>query len=332
MISRLLTLSPVYYWVALIVLVAVIPWLSSDHLILLLVIAGIYGITALGLDMLIGYAGQISFGHAGFVGIGAYGSGLLSLNFGWPPVVTILLAALGAAAVGWGLGLIIFRLRGHYLAMATFAFGQIVFLLTGTLEITGGSVGLFGIAPLSLFGFDIVTPNQAFYVIWPLFCLFLFVALRIKHSRPGRALRALRHEETAAAASGINVHLMKTNIFAISAFMAGISGGLFVHYFTVASAESFNVHLSILLMAIVVVGGMGTAWGTILGVVLLTVLPGLALTSTKYNGLFYGIIYVLVFLVFPAGLAGGLALIRERKIGLRTRQTEKLGPSASESC
>ncbi|MGF7160984.1 branched-chain amino acid transport system permease protein [Rhodoligotrophos appendicifer] len=309
--QKILALRPMAWWALFIAAVLTAPLWANDSLILLLVLAGLYGITAVGLDMLIGYAGQISFGQAGFIAMGAYGSALLSMNTDLAPWLTIPLAAIIVALCAWVMGAIILRLKGHYLAMATFAFGQVVFLLVGTLEVTGGASGLYGIPPLSLFGTDIVTPTQAFFLAWLIFAVCLFAALRIKDSRVGRALLALRYDETAASACGVNVHLMKTHVFALSALMAGIAGGIFAHYFSVVSADSFTVHLSILVMAIVVVGGMGTAWGTVIGTLLLTVVPGLLLTSTRYNGLLYGVIYIAVFLLFPQGIAGALTQFRD---------------------
>ena len=228
--------------------------------------AGLFAILAVGLNLLMGYAGQISLGHAAFFGLGAYASAILTTRHGWNPWL-----ALGAGLVVTGLiayliARPVLRLKGHYLAMATLGFGIIVhILLVQTGSLTGGPDGIGEIPPLSLFGWAIDTDGRWYGVIAATLLLVVLLALNLMDSRTGRALRALHGSEVAAGLMGIDTAAAKTSVFVLAALTAGLAGSLFAHQQAFVSPDSFNFFVSIELVTMVVLGGMASTYGAILG-------------------------------------------------------------------
>jgi branched-chain amino acid transport system permease protein len=286
----------------------------------LFILIGIYLIVALGLTLLVGYAGQISFGHGGFFGLGAYASALLALRAGLPVWLAILCAAFLSAAIGYAVGRPILRLRGLSLAMATLAFGQGMFILFTQLAMTNGPIGLSGIPSPSIGTLTIDTPARVYWLVLTVACTVFAACSAIANSHVGRALRALGESEPAAATVGIDVPGAKAAIFAFSAGLAGLAGALYAHYVSFISSDSFTLDLSVFMVVIVAVGGLKSLWGAVIGAAFLTFVPEYLRSYERYAVLLYGLLLTLVFMYFPRGLVGMFqsepfaALTRRRRV------------------
>jgi len=296
-------------YIALLILavaIALIPLaISNIYYLGILVFVGIYTIITIGLSLLMGYAGQISLGHAAFFGLGAYASGILTVHLDIPPVWAALLAAAFTGLVAFLIGIPTLRLKGHYLAMATLGFGQIVYIVFNSwIDMTGGPSGFGNIPRLSLFGVVFNTDIKFFYLVWGLVVLGLFFSFNLIHSRPGRALRTMHTSEVAAGTLGINTAWYKIKIFVISAVYASIAGSLYAYFVTFLSPGTFGISFSILLVTMVVFGGRFSLWGALLGTVVLTILPESLRVIKDYDVLVYGVVLLLVMIFLPRGLVG----------------------------
>lgn len=275
------------------------------YLLHMAIMAGIYIILAVSLNLIIGYAGQISLGHAAFFGIGAYVSALLALLGHFPFPLAALGAILAAGGCGMALGLPTLRLKEDYLAIVTLGFGVIVQMVFLNLEITGGPDGLSGIPFPGFFGLSFRSAGHYVLLVALAVALVLILAWRLVSSYHGRALRAIRDHETAAQVMGINAPAYKVAIFTLAAAMAGLAGSLYAHYITFINSESFGLHTSILILAMVVLGGMGSVAGSVLGAVILTALPEMLREFQSYQDLVYGALLVGLLILRPEGLLGG---------------------------
>ena len=309
-------------------IMALVPLLfPSPYALSTLVLIGIYAIVVLGLNLLMGYAGQISLGQAAFFGLGAYGSAILSSRFGWSPWLALIAAALITGVVAYVIGIPIFRLEGHYLAMGTLAFGAIVVIvLTEWREYTGGATGLPGIPRLMLGDTPIKTDLAYYYLVWATVIIALIVALNIVNSRFGRALRAIRGSEEAAESLGIQVSQYKLQTLATSAVFASVAGSLYAHYMIFISPGACGLDLSIRLVLMAAIGGMTSIWGAPFGaacVILLTlVLREIVPLFTKYGGgehqiIAYGILLVVIMIFLPDGVSSTVARAWGRAGGLQ---------------
>ncbi len=277
----------------------------------------INAIVAVGLNILVGYTGQISLGHAGFFAIGAYAQALLVMKYSVPFLIAVPMAGVVAGLFGLLLGLPALRLEGPYLAIATLGFGIAVTQIIGRLEILGGRMGLAVPATeLTLWlkslmkdylpaGKSADAPFYAMYIIViPLTVVLTIAAVNLMKSRVGRAFVAIRDSEIAAETMGVNLTRYKTAAFAVSAFYTGIAGALYTHAMGFINPESFDLRLSITFLAMVVVGGLGSILGSHLGAILMTLLP-LSLTAVRdVPEIIYGGILILVILFEPLGLRG----------------------------
>jgi branched-chain amino acid transport system permease protein len=246
--------------------------MRGEYLLSIGVLMGIYAICAVAVNLLLGETGQISLGHAGFLGMGAYATGILA-TAGVPTVLALLLGALLAALFGLVVGLTSIRLQHSHLAMATIA-AQIIFLEL-VLEwepVTGGVYGFSGIPPLSVAGNPITGP-ALFYLVWGVVGLAVWCSRNIVASRVGIALAAVRDDETAAGSVGINATRSKLQMFTLSALYTGLAGGLLAFDLGYAGHQSFNVHVSMIILSMVVLGGVRPYWAGTVGAVLITVLP-----------------------------------------------------------
>ncbi len=270
----------------------------------LTILAGIYIILTISLNLIIGYAGQVSLGHAAFYGIGAYASALAALHWHWPFPASALAAILVAGLCGLGLGLPTLRLKEDYLAIVTLGFGVIVDLVFLNLDITGGPDGLPGIPPPSFWGMSFRTPWHYLILVTVTIILVLIATYRLVDSYHGRALRAIRDHEVTAQVMGINSPAYKVVIFTLAAGLAGLAGSLYAHYITFINPESFGLHTSILILAMVVLGGMGSIAGSILGAVILTILPEMLRQTHGYQDLIYGGLLMILLIWRPEGLLG----------------------------
>ncbi|MFL9874990.1 ABC transporter permease [Paraburkholderia megapolitana] len=288
--------------VALVAVAAVLPFVAaSSYLLQTLTNAWLYAMLALSLTLVAGTVGQISLGHAALLVIGAYASALLSTDFGWSPAVTIPCAGLITAALGTLLVFPAFRLRGHYVSIATLGIGEVVSLVILNWEsLTRGPLGITGIAPLPF-----VTSARAIY--W--FTLAVLVALgllqvRLLRSHLGRTLRAIREDEVAARAHGIRPNRYKAMAFAFGGVAAGISGGISAHLYSYINHQTFDSQVSILALTMVILGGLGNVLGGVVGALALIGLPELFRWAADYRMLIYGLVLLLLVRFRPQGLLG----------------------------
>jgi branched-chain amino acid transport system permease protein len=278
------------------------PWRQG-----LLNVIGLHAIVVLGLNLFIGYAGQISLGHAAFFGLGAYGSGVLTTALGVPPVPALLLTGLGVALAALLIGIPTLRLSGHYLAMATLGFNVIVHhLLVQWDAVTGGPSGLTGIPSFAAFGLPVRGEAAHHYLIWGAAMLALTLSVNLVRSGVGRGLAALAEDETAATALGVDVRRGKIGVFTVSAVYASVAGSLFAHYLGTITPDTFSIFASIDFVIMVVIGGVGSLWGSLAGAAVVTLLPHLLGPLEEYKEILYGLVVVGILLVFPRGLLSGL--------------------------
>jgi len=289
----------------------------------IMVLAGIYACAVMGLNLLIGYAGQISLGHSAFFGIGAYTTAILCTRYSWFPTwLGMILGAALSGLIGWLVGKPVLRLKGHYLAIATLGLGEIAFILFSQVKgLTGGTVGILNIPPLSIFGLSFDTDLKFFYLVWAIVLVIMLLTFNLVRSRVGRGLRALHSSEVTADAMGINTGSYKVKVFVWSAVLAGLGGALFAHFQLYINPESFVLTLSILFVTMVVIGGMGNLWGGIVGVVVLAFLPsiiqafpewipGLPESLSNFNNyslVLYGLLLMIFIIFMPKGIAYGLS-------------------------
>ena len=291
-------------------LVALLPVLFPTNYFVIVVgaSAGLHVILAVGLNLLMGYAGQISLGHAAFFGMGAYASAILTTRFGWPSLLALAAGLLVAGVIAWLLARPILRLRGHYLAMATLGFGIIIHvILVQATQWTGGPDGLAGIPPLNLLGWSVEGDFQWYGVIMAAMLLAVWLSLNLVDSQFGRALRAVHGSEFAAQMMGIDIVRAKTQVFVVSALFAAFAGGLFAHQQAFVSPDSFNLIVSVELVTMVVLGGMASTFGAACGAIALTLLHQELVVFKDYERLVHGILLMAVMIFLPQGLFVGLS-------------------------
>jgi len=308
--------------IASVALAAALPLLLGPYHLNLLIQIGYYAIAALGLNLLTGFTGQISIGHAAFFGFGAFASAYLNNRFGIPVALAIPLAGLWTTAVGLIVGIPAGRIKGLYLAIATFA-AQFILqdFFARASWFSGGSAGALA-EPFSLFGWQANNDQRYFYVVLAYLILAFVAATNLLRTRDGRAFVALRDHYLSAEMMGINLTRYRILSFGLSAFYAGIGGALYAHYLGFVSVEAFTILLSIQFLAMVIIGGLGSVMGTLLGTAFIVLLPEVmegavgALKHTTWgnipaitNGLVYlkeaavGLAIVLFLIFEPDGLA-----------------------------
>lgn len=294
--------------------IALFPWMAggNEYFLSLLIFMGINGLITMGLSLLMGYAGQISLGHAAFFGLGAYSSGVLATKYSLHPLVAFGAGIFLSALVAFLVGKPTLRLKGHYMAVATLGFGEIMFIVFNELSsLTGGPSGLSGIPPLT-FGGTAIEGGIYLYLVWALVLLLLIFSLNVINSRVGRALRAVHGSELAASTMGVDASRYKLGVFVLSAIYASIAGSLYAHFITFISPGSFSLMFSILLLMMVVIGGTETIWGALLGAAVLTLLPEYLRGLEDFEVLAYGAILMAVLLFMPKGILEGVRRLFER--------------------
>jgi len=298
------------------VCLVIFPFIVTNaYYISTMVFVGINGIIAIGLSLLMGYAGQISIGHAAFFGLGAYTSAVLTAKLGFHPWGAFFMGILLSSCVALIIGIPSLKLKGHYLAMATLGFGEITYIVFNELtDITGGPSGIGGIPKISLAGYTMNTDIKYYFFVWAFLLLILTLSLNLIHSRIGRALRSIHDSEVAANAMGINTSKLKIQVFMISAVFGSVAGSLYTHYVTFVSPSSFGLFFSILLVMMVVIGGMHSVWGALIGATLLTILPEFLRALKDFEIFVYGAVLLLIMIFLPRGLIGGLEYLFNRLI------------------
>ncbi|MGB3424496.1 MAG: branched-chain amino acid ABC transporter permease [Castellaniella sp.] len=267
----------------------------------------INAVIVLSLNLLVGYAGQISLGHAGFVGLGAYASAVLPSHFGWHPLLALAAGAAGTGLLALLVARPILKLKGHYLAMATLGLGIIInIVIRNESEWTGGPDGM-PVPSMELFGYELMRDTQWYWVVAVLLLLSVWGALNLIDSPFGRALRGLHGSEIASQVVGVDVPRYKTAVFVLSAVAASIMGSVLAHYVGFVTPEVANFFHSIELVTMVVVGGMASVFGSVLGAVLLTALPQALATFEGWEIVVFGAILMLCMIFLPRGLVPTLA-------------------------
>ena len=268
---------------------------------------GLFVIVVLGLNLFTGYAGQISLGHAAFFGLGAYGSAILTATYHLPPWPTILMVAGAVALMALVIGVPTLRLHGHYLAMATLGFNYAVHIIFVQWdEVTGGPSGLSGIPSLTAGGISFNTEITFYYLVWIFALIGLTLCLNLVRTGVGRGLAALAQDEVAAACLGVDVRRDKVRVFVLSAVFASVAGSLYAHYSGTVSPDTFSIFKSLDLVIMVVVGGLGSIWGTLFGVSFVVILPYLLESLENYFDIIHGLILVLILLFLPQGFVTGI--------------------------
>ena len=289
--------------------------LGNSYYLNVLVFVGIYSLITIGLSLLMGYAGQISLGQAAFFGLGAYTSGVLTTKFGISPWLALLAAIFVTGGIACLIGAPALKLKGHYLAMATLAFGYIVFIVFNQASfLTGGPSGFGQIPRFRLGNLLLRSDVHYYYLVWILVIVVLLVSLNIIHSRVGRALRSIHGGELAANIMGVNTARYKIQVFVLSAVYASLAGSLYAHFITFLNPTPFGFHFSIVAVTMVVVGGMASVWGAMIGAALLTLLPEYLRIFHDYDILIYGSILLLIMIFLPQGLFAGIfSLIKKER-------------------
>lgn len=316
MADRFLQYRNALVMVPLAVAIALLPFFTeSNYLLSVMIFIALHTILTVGLALLLGYAGQVSLGQAGFYGLGAYISGILTSKYGVNAWLALVLAAIATAAFAYIVGRQILQLKGNYLAMATLALGIIVYVAFAELDfLTGGPSGLLGIPHLSIGSFRFNTDFRFYYLIWAITLVVLAVSLNIVNSRTGRAMRALHTAETAAETLGVDTATVKVQVFALSALYASIAGSLYVHYVVFVNPSPFDFGFSVELVVMAVVGGLASVWGALFGAAAITVLvqaiQSLMHSLTGRGGeveiIAFGLILILVMVFMPEGLTRGV--------------------------
>ena len=283
-----------------------------EYLLHILILIGIYVILSVSLNLIAGYAGLLSIAHAAFYGVGAYVAALMALNLHSPFLVNIICAVILSGLFGALVGIPSLRIRDDYFVIATFAFQVITFsVLNNWVSFTSGPMGLPGIPRPAIFGWE-VSSHIGFLLLIGCFCaLTLWVSHRIVHSPFGRVLKAIREDEVFALAVGKNVAAHKVLVFMIGAGMAAVAGSMYAYYISFIDPTSFTVMESIFILSIVIIGGAGSLWGSVIGAVVLVTLPELlrfvglpSSVAANIRQMLYGGLLVAFMMWRPQGLLG----------------------------
>ena len=289
------------------------PWIAPRYFVFLASVILVNAIVALGLNLLSGYTNQLSFGHAGFLAIGAYSAAVLTLRVpGVPVIVTLVLAGCLTAAVGLAFGIPCLRLGGLYLTMATLAFGFVITEAILNLDtLTRGADGLR--VPTARLGTLALSSDAArYYLVAGVAAVMVAAAVNLVRTRTGRAFLAIRESEIAAQASGVPVATYRALAFGLSAFYTGVAGGLFAFVVGFLSPDAFDVFLSVDFVVMIIVGGLGSVPGSIIGAAVVTLLHDGLATFQNYRPLIFGALLVACMLFMPGGVTRALDRVARR--------------------
>lgn len=297
-----------YWWILPAAFLAAFPVMAGDTSAFycgVLTIVGIYVILVVGLDLLMGYAGQLSVGHAAFFALGAYSSAILTTKCGFSPLAALLAGLVVSGSVAWLLGRPLLGLKEYYLAMATLAFNVIVVtLITGLEKFTGGGMGLGGIPDFRLWGLSLSDPVHYYYFVMIVVFLVIAAGLAVVRSPFGKILLAVHSDEEAAGHFAINCASYKTRIFVFAAVLASLAGSLFAHHLRFIAPTDFSIMTSISLIVMTFLGGIGTIIGPALGAAFLKLLPEITYYFHDYEILFEGVILIVILIFLPKGFYG----------------------------
>jgi branched-chain amino acid transport system permease protein len=280
-------------------------WLGSPYHLHVAIMAGIFTILALSLNLLLGYTGQLSLGHAAFFGIGAYTSALLTLRLEWSFWLGLPAAALAAALAGWAIGRLALKVRGAYFVLVTISFAGVISLVSvNWMDLTNGPLGLPGVPAPELGRFSLRTKSAYYYLVLLAAAASYLVCHRLVHSRLGRAFLALRENEALAESVGVDPTRTLVVAAVVSAAMAGVAGSLYAHYTRFVSPEVFLFSYTVTMVIMVVAGGKGTLLGPVVGALLFTILPEALREAVawQWQMLAYGVLLVLLVFFLPRGI------------------------------
>jgi branched-chain amino acid transport system permease protein len=313
--------------IGLLILFGVIPFISDAYILYIVNTIGIYSIAAIGLNLLIGYTGQISLGHGAFFGVGAYSGAILATKAGFPFIIAVPVAGLITAAVGMVFGLPSARLKHLYLCIATLA-GQFIieYVFVQWERLTGGAAGI-SVVGATLFGIDLSNDRTFYFVVFACFAAMTWIAVNLIRTRYGRAFIAIRDNDRAAEGMGIPIFRYKLLSFAISSFYAGFAGALYAYYMMSITPEPFNLWLSIVFIAMIIIGGLGSIPGSVFGAIFIVALEellshgteylmnmgasiGAAITIAPLREFVFGLAIVLFIIFEPKGLAEVWRIVR----------------------
>jgi branched-chain amino acid transport system permease protein len=304
LLSHLRSIKPIWYYVGLSVLLLLLPLVLDDYQISVLVLAGIYVILGLSLNIIVGYAGLFQLGHAAFYGIGAYTAAILNLRWGLPIFALMPVGAIVAGLFAFLISRPILHLRGDYLCIVTIAFGEIfrIAMKNNLFGLTGGANGLYGIARPALFGLVFSGPMHYYYLVAALVWFTAFAARRLERSRLGRAWMYVREDELAAEAMGIDTTRVKLIAFVLGSAWAGLAGVVYASRYRVIAPENFTFVESVIMFCIVVLGGIGSVPGILVGTAGMVVLPELVRQAKTWRDAWLGLAMILMMIVRPEGL------------------------------
>jgi branched-chain amino acid transport system permease protein len=300
---------------------AVTPlFVSNDYVLHVLVLIGLYTILAESLNVVVGFTGQFSLGHAGFWAIGAYVSAILMIRLG----MSFWTAALSAMAAGYLMGVLLglpaMRLKGDYLCIVTLGFGEIVRVFATNLEVTRGPMGVPGIPMPEIGGFSFDSERSMYYLCWACALVTVYVAARMRHSRFGRALMSVRDDELAAVSLGVNMTYYKVQAFGIGGMFAALAGALYASWTTFISPDVFQFSDSANIFCMMILGGLGTIAGPVLGAFLLAGLPEVLRQFAEFRLIVLGLLMIILMIYRPGGVlgsydtVGAVKKVRRRKI------------------
>jgi branched-chain amino acid transport system permease protein len=295
-------------WLSVAVGLLLLPLVLGDgYYISIMNFIALYSIVALGLCMLTGYGGQLSISHSAFFAIGAYTSAISSLRLGLHPIITIVLSQFLTLLIAWGIGAVVLRLKGHYLAIATLSFSIIVEVLIKEMTwLTGGLQGISSIQPISFGGFYLDSDWRFYFLIWPITMLLFLFAINLVDSRMGRVFRAIKEGEDIPPMFGANVKVYKVKLFILTSVYASLAGSLYAHFVTFISPEAASLMFAIDIIVVVAFGGFTMLWGAMIGVASLTFLNEYLTAFADYKRTTYGLSLVVIMLFFPNGLLHGV--------------------------
>lgn len=302
--------------------------LPSQYFIRIGTVCLMYVMITLSLNLMVGYMGQMSFGHAAFMGIGAYTAAILTTTYDVPFFVAFILAGVMAGLFGLLLGLPVLKLKGYYFTIITMVFCEIVRVVElNWMSLTRGPLGIMAIPKPSFLGFEITTPRQFYFMILVLVALSTLVVSNLMKSRVGYAILAIRDDELAAEAMGIHVFRYKMIVFILSSLMVGLAGAFYATYTSYIDPSSFAAAQSNDMLVMVIFGGLGNTVGSFIGAISLSILPEALRDLAQYRQLIYGVLLVLLMMVKPQGLLGD---INFKYIRQRMEHREKSKEAANE--
>lgn len=291
-------------------------WIANAYFLHVVIMAGIFGVLASSLNLLLGYTGQLSLGHAAFFGIGAYASALLTLRWEWSFWLALPAAVLAAGIAGWAIGRLALKLRGAYFVLVTISFAGVIALISiNWMDLTNGPLGLPGVPAPELGPWSLRTKSAYYYLVLAAVALAYEVCRRLVDSRIGRAFVALRENEALAESVGVDGTRYLVLAAVVSAGLAGLAGSLYAHYTRFVSPEVFLFSYTLTMVVMVVAGGKGTLAGPVIGAVVFTVLPEVLreLVAWRWQMLLYGAFLLLTVSLLPQGVVPMLAAWRARR-------------------